>query len=139
MVDVEVFARKVAMIRDAVARIREVVPDTLEAFLVDRDARDIVALNLFVALQETIALATHWLADAGLMVPSTYGDVFTRLAESGVIDRGLGDRLRAAAGLRNLVAHQYGELDFGRVHAVARNELEDLLTFCRQLAERLDR
>jgi uncharacterized protein YutE (UPF0331/DUF86 family) len=138
MVDVEVFARKVAVIRDAVARIRDTVPETPEAFVADRDARDIVALNLFVALQETIALATHWLADEGLMVPSTYGDVFTTLAERGVIDRGLGERLRAAAGLRNLVAHQYGELDFARVHAVARNELEDLLTFCRQLAERVN-
>jgi uncharacterized protein YutE (UPF0331/DUF86 family) len=126
------------MIRDAVARIRNTVPETPEAFVADRDARDIVALNLFVARQETIALATHWLADEGLRVPSTYGDVFTALAERGVIDRGLGDRLRAAAGLRNLVAHQYGELDFGRVHAVARNELEDLLTFCRQLAERVN-
>jgi uncharacterized protein YutE (UPF0331/DUF86 family) len=138
MVDVEVFARKVAIIRDAVARIRDVVPDSPDAFLTDRDARDIVALNLFIALQETIALATHWIADEGLIVPSTYGDVFTTLAERGVIDRDLGERLRAAAGLRNLVAHQYGELDFRRVHAVARDEIEDLLTFCRQLAQRVN-
>lgn len=136
MVDAAILARKVAAIRDSVARIREVVPETPTAFLADRTAREVVTLNLFLALQETIGLATHWLADEGVTVPDTYGDVFSALAERGIIDAALGDRLRAAAGLRNLVAHQYGVLDFTRVHAVARAELTDLLTFCDQLAAR---
>ncbi len=137
MVDAAVLARKVSAIRDAVDRIRDVVPETTAAFLTDRTAREVVTLNLFLALQETIGLATHWLADEGVAVPDTYGDVFPTLAERGVIDAALGDRLRAAAGLRNLVAHQYGVLDFTRVHAVARAELHDLLAFCDQLAARV--
>ena len=137
MVDAAVFARKVAAIRDAVGRIREVVPETRGAFLADRTAREIVTLNLFVALQETIGLATHWLADEGVAVPDTYGDIFSALAARGVIEAALGERLRAAVGLRNLVAHQYGVLDFARVHEVARGELGDLLTFCEQLAMRI--
>lgn len=136
MVDAAVLARKVAAIRDAVGRIREMLPDTPAAFLADRTAREVVTLNLFLALQETIGLATHWLADEGVAVPDTYGDVFSTLAERGIIDLELGDRLRAAAGLRNLVAHQYGVLDFTRVYAVARTELVDLLTFCEHLAAR---
>lgn len=136
MVDAAVLARKVAAVRDAVDRIREVLPETPAALLADRTAREVVTLNLFLALQETIGLATHWLADEGVAVPDTYGDVFSTLAERGVIDGALGDRLRAAAGLRNLVAHQYGVLDFARVHAVARAELGDLLTFCDLLAAR---
>ncbi len=137
MVDAAVLARKVAAIRDAVGRIREVLPETPQAFLADRTAREVVTFNLFLALQDTIALATHWLADEGVAVPDTYGDIFSTLAGRGVIDTALGDRLRAAAGLRNLVAHQYGVLDFTRVHAVARAELDDLLTFCDELATRV--
>lgn len=134
MVDAAVVARKVATIRDAVSRIREVLPDTPAAFVADRTSREVVTLNLFVALQETIALATHWLSDEGLAVPETYGEVFPLLAARGVIEAELGDRLRAAAGLRNLLAHQYGVLDFERVYAVADANLEDLLLFCRRLA-----
>jgi uncharacterized protein YutE (UPF0331/DUF86 family) len=137
VVDAAVLAWKVAAIRDAVGRIREVLPETPQAFLADRTAREVVTFNLFLALQDTIALATHWLADEGVAVPDTYGDIFSTLAGRGVIDTALGDRLRAAAGLRNLVAHQYGVLDFTRVHAVARAELDDLLTFCDELATRV--
>lgn len=137
MVDLAVLARKIAAIRDAVERIREVLPATAAAFLADRTAREVVSLNLFLALQETIGLATHWLADDGAIVPDTYGDVFSALAERGVIDASLGERLRAAAGLRNLVAHQYGVLDFTRVHEVARVDVADLLEFCEQLSSRV--
>lgn len=137
MVDLAVLARKVAAIRDAVGRIREVLPATPDAFLADRTAREVVSLNLFVALQEAIGLATHWLADDGAMVPDTYGDVFSALAERGIIDVGLGERLRAAVGLRNLVAHQYGVRDFARVHEVARVDVANLLTFCEQLSARV--
>jgi len=134
VVDLAVLARRVAAIRDAVERIREVLPATSAAFLADRTTREVVSLNLFVALQETIGLATHWLADEGALVPETYGDAFLALADRGIIDAALGERLRAAAGLRNLVAHQYGVLDFTRVYEVARTDLDDLLRFCEQLS-----
>lgn len=55
MVDRLLLAKALADIRDAVARSREVV-----------------VLNLFVALQHGLSLATHWLADAGLDVPNGY-------------------------------------------------------------------
>ena len=51
MVDATVVAVKVAAIRDAVARIRETLPPGAGAFEADRTAREVVILNLFVALQ----------------------------------------------------------------------------------------
>lgn len=136
MVDRAVLARKIAAIRDAVARIHDVRPATAEAFVGDRTAREVVTFNLFLALQESIALATHWLADEGLEVPASYGEVFFVLGQRGVIDPTLATRLRAAAGLRNLIAHQYGVIDFHRVFAVAQDEAGDLVAFCQQLSAR---
>jgi uncharacterized protein YutE (UPF0331/DUF86 family) len=135
MVDKAVLAKKLAAIRDAVARIREVLPPSEQAFREDRTAREVVILNLFIGLQEAIALATHWLADEGWDVPQSYGEAFTALADRGVLDQGLASRLRAASGLRNLIAHQYGAVDVGRIFELASNDTEDLLSFCRQLAQ----
>lgn len=136
MVDKVILAAKVAAIRDATQRIRTVLPPTADAFLADRTSREVVTLNLFLALQESIALATHWLADEGWDVPQTHGQAFSALAERGVIDAELATRLRAAAGLRNLIAHRYAAIDFRRLFAIASEDLEDLERFCRQLAER---
>ena len=135
MVDRNVVAARIAAVRDAVERIRSLLPGDADAFRSDRTAREVVTLNLFVALQECLAIATHWLADAGWQVPQTYGDAFRTLAEHGVIDSDLAARLAAAAGLRNLIAHRYGVLDARRLHEIAGSGLDDLLDFARAMAE----
>jgi uncharacterized protein YutE (UPF0331/DUF86 family) len=136
MVDRQILAEKIASVREAVARIREVLPAERDAFLADRTVREVVILNLFVALQDCMSLAAHWLSDAGLDVPQSYAQVFLRLGERGILGPDLAERLAAASGLRNLVAHRYGVLDWSRVHEIASTQLDDLLAFCEALARR---
>lgn len=138
MVDRALLAFKLAAIRDAVTRVREVLPRSADELRHDRTAREVVTLNLFVALQEAIAVTMHWLADEGAVVPQSYADAFVALADRSVLDPDLALRLRAAAGLRNLIAHQYGVLNVERVFAIASNDLDDLREFCRQIAQRAD-
>ena len=104
MVDSVLLARRVAAVRDAVARIREVLPADAAALEADRTAREVVVLNLFVALQECLALAMHWVADEGREVPESYGATFTLLGERGVIEPELAARLAAASAPGNPIA-----------------------------------
>ena len=134
MVDRALLAAKIAAVRDAVARIREVLPASAAAFQAERTLREIVILNLFVALQECLSLAAHWLSDAGLDVPQSYAQVFSKLGERGVVPRELAERLAAASGLRNLVAHRYGVLDWHRIYEISSTQLDDLVAFCDALA-----
>jgi len=135
LVDRALLAAKVAAVRDATARVRAVLPTSAEAFIADRTIREVVTLNVFVAIQDCLDLATHWLADAGWDVPETDADVFAALAEHSVISAGLASRLAAGAAFRNIVAHQYGALDWYRVYALAASDLGDLDTFCATLAD----
>jgi uncharacterized protein YutE (UPF0331/DUF86 family) len=134
MVDSALLAARIAAVRDATDRVRAVLPASADALVADRTAREVVTLNLFVAIQGCLDLAAHWLADAGWEVPGTYADVFAALAKHAVIPHDLATRLAAAAAFRNLVAHQYGALDWRRVHALAASDLDDLDAFCAALA-----
>ncbi len=136
VVDSALLAAKIAAVRDATARVRAVLPASGDVFIADRTAREIVTLNLFVAIQACLDLAAHWLADAGWDMPATYADVFGALAQHDVIPPELATRLSAAAAFRNLVAHQYGVLDWRRVYALAGSDLGDLDVFCATLAGR---
>ncbi len=137
MIDRPVVARGIAAVLDAATRIREMLPAEPEDLAADRTSREVVVLNLFVAIQECVSLATHWLADEGRRVPATYAEVFRALAEHHVIDPGLASRMAAAAGLRNLIAHRYGDLDWERVHDIGAHHLSDLLEFCEALRRSL--
>ncbi len=135
MIDRAILAGRIAAVRDAVERIREVLPTRPEELAADRTTREIVVLNLFVALQESLSVATHWLADEGQEVPASYGGVFKALAEHSVLDADLASRMSSAAGLRNLIAHRYAALDLARVHEIASHDVEDLLEFCDAIAK----
>lgn len=133
MVDRALLAKALADIRDAVARIRQVLPADAAAFARDRTAREVVVLNLFVALQLCLSMATHWLADAGLDVPTGYREALLALGDRGLLSKELALRLAAASGLRNLIAHRYGVLDWQRIHLIAATQLDDLLQFCGEI------
>lgn len=139
VVDKALLAAKIAAVADALARIRSVLSPSADVFVADRTAREVVTLNLFVAIQACLDLATHWLADEGWEVPGSYGDAFAALATHGIIDPSLAARLAGAAAFRNLIAHQYGALDWRRVHALASSGPPDLEALCASLAERAAR
>ena len=106
-------ARALAWLDDA-ERTLSLPPDQLAA---DVRARDLSLFYLFLAIQECIDLAAHWVANAGWMAPDDAGSTFDVLADHGVFDRGTADALRKAAGLRNRIAHGYALVDTSRVQA----------------------
>jgi uncharacterized protein YutE (UPF0331/DUF86 family) len=85
-----------------------------------------------------VDLATHWEADAGWEVPGTHAELFVALARHDVVPAPLATRLGAAVAFRNLVAQQYGALDWRRVHALASSDLGDVEDFCAVIARRTD-
>jgi len=87
-----------------------------EEFLADVKSRDLATFYLFLAIQECIDLAAHWVADAGWKVPDEAGAAFDLLAEHGELDRDLAVALRGTVGLRNRIAHGYASVDHQRVH-----------------------
>ena len=91
----------------------------IEVFLSDARSRDLSLFYLFLAIQECIDLAAHWVADEAWGEPDDAGSAFDVLADRGVIDRDTATALRAAAGLRNRIAHGYALLDYRRVHQEA--------------------
>jgi uncharacterized protein YutE (UPF0331/DUF86 family) len=100
-----------------------------EDFVADRSGRDLALFYLFLAIQECIDLAAHWVADEGWMPPDDAGSTFDVLADHGVITRPTADALRGAAGLRNRIAHGYAMVDYRRVQQEARPGLPALRAF----------
>lgn len=118
-------ARATAWLADA-ARLFDQGPDAFVGAIKDRD---LAMFYLFLAIQECIDLAAHWVADAGWAPPDDAGSTFDVLAERGAIDPTLSDRLRQASGLRNRIAHGYAMLDYRRVQVEAQAAIPGLRVF----------
>jgi uncharacterized protein YutE (UPF0331/DUF86 family) len=105
-----------------------------DEFLSDLKGRDLALFYLFLAIQECIDLAAHWVADEGWMAPDDAGSAFDVLADREVIEPVTAGVLRSAAGLRNRIAHGYAMLDYRRVRAEAREGLPALRRFLDAIA-----
>lgn len=119
MVRADVVERKIARATAWLDSSERAYARPVDELRADEAARDLAAFHLFLAIQEAIDLAAHWVADAGWTPPHDVGSTFDTLAAHDVIKRDLGDQLRAIVRVRNRIAHGYASVDHDRIHAEA--------------------
>ena len=105
-----------------------------ETYVAANKDRDLAIFYLFLAIQECVDLAAHWVADAGWGSPDDAGSTFDVLAEHHAIGMDLADTLRQATGLRNRIAHGYAMLDYRRVRVEAQDVIPALRAFLEAVA-----
>lgn len=136
MLDKRLLETKLGRLLARIERARMKLPVSREDFESSADLQEIVSFNLLLAMQEALDLAAHWIADAGWEVPTTAREHFEILASHGVVPRDLARDLALCAGARNLIAHAYGTLDFGRLYVEAPTALQTLERFAAVLAQK---
>jgi uncharacterized protein YutE (UPF0331/DUF86 family) len=134
MVRPEVAAARVARAQAWLSDAESLLAAPPDEFVADRKGRDLALFYLFLAIQECIDLGAHWVADEGWAPPDDAGSTFDVLADRGVIARPVADGLRAAAGLRNRIAHGYAMLDYRRVQEESRAGIRPVRLFLEAVA-----
>ena len=129
MVKRDVVANKVGRARAWLNDGESLLERPPEEFRTDVKGRDLALFYLFLAIQECIDLAAHWVADEGWGEPDDASSAFDLLADRNVITRESATALRAATGLRNRIAHGYALLDYDRVHHEAREGIPSIRMF----------
>ncbi len=129
MVSVNIIKKKINAIQFNLGRISKYTSLSLEEFSKGDDVKDIVAHNLFLALQNMIDIGTHIIADANWDEPNFLSEIPEILAKERVIAVESVKPLKAMIGLRNLIAHEYGDLDFTIIYRIVQEDLGDLNRF----------
>ncbi|NLM96953.1 MAG: DUF86 domain-containing protein [Halanaerobiaceae bacterium] len=129
MVNVEVIKQRLDKLSGALKKIERYKEISLEDFLQDDIIQDVVEYNLFIAINMMIDIATHIVVDNNLGSPETFGDAFSILHK----EKLLGDQelkiYRSMVGLRNILAHEYLEIDKKIIYGIIKNNLNDIKKF----------
>lgn len=134
MTDVGLILHKLQRLREQLALVRSRRPDSADVLMNDLLLRDALALALLVAVQESIDIAYHVVADEGWGIPDSQAAAFELLAEHGVMDRALALALGGVARLRNRIAHGYAAIDHARIWAELPAGLDHLEAFVQRVA-----
>lgn len=128
-----VVERKIESLRKCITRVEQRCPATLEELITDLDAQDVLVLNLTRSVQLCVDISMHILSTLNRPIPDTMGQAFTELAAASVIDKELADDMCKAVGFRNIAVHNYEEINWAIVFAIARNKLDNFKQFVTQI------
>ena len=121
----EALAERIALLRSTVARLRVASSRNLD---LDWD-QWALERGMQIAAQSLFDVGNHVLAGAFGVRPKEYAEVPPELARRGVISRELASRLAGLAGFRNLLVHEYAEVDPAKVRELLRTRLDDFREF----------
>jgi uncharacterized protein YutE (UPF0331/DUF86 family) len=108
------------------------------AFEQDHLKQDAIAVNLQRAAEQVIDLANHVIKKKKLGLPKESRESFDMLADAGVIPRELADKLKGMVGFRNILVHQYEDLDLGIMVDVIEHHLDDLVDFTNYVVRHME-
>lgn len=97
--------------------------------------QDAIAVNLQRAAEQIIDLANHVIKQKKLGLPKESRESFDILSKAGVIPGELADKLKGMVGFRNVLVHQYEDLDVKIMVDVIEHHLGDLVDFTNHVLE----
>jgi uncharacterized protein YutE (UPF0331/DUF86 family) len=138
VVDRYVVQARIAKIREYVALLRQIRSMTDER----RFASDPLTYGngeryLQLAIQSVLDISNHVVADLGLGLPADSKELFVVLAKRKIVSTRLAKKLTSMAGFRNLLVHEYLEIDRHRVYQVLRDDLGDFEKFIKAVSKLL--
>jgi uncharacterized protein YutE (UPF0331/DUF86 family) len=99
--------------------------------------QDAIAANLQRAAEQTIDLANHIIRKEKLGLPKDSRDSFEILVTAGIIPSVLAAKLKGMVGFRNILVHDYRELDLYIMKDVIEYRLDDLIRFTKDVPDHL--
>jgi uncharacterized protein YutE (UPF0331/DUF86 family) len=102
---------------------------TLEAYKSDWKTQRIVERTLQMMIESCADIANHVIAEGQMRIPVSYADTFRVLFENGIIGPDLFATMEKMAKFRNIVVHQYEEVDAEIVVLILKKHVGDFDQF----------
>lgn len=135
--DRDLVETKLESLRRCVERIADKTPPSVDQLVRDPDLQDIIALNLQRAVQLSVDIAAHLIAETDAVPPTTMAENFEVLRKLQIIDSLLAERLTKAVGFRNIAVHSYQAINWNIAYQICRHHLDDFRQFAKAVAHQL--
>ena len=129
MVDPDVLARRILVLSETLGELDRSGGADAGELRKNAMLRAAVERWLQLAIESCIDMAFHIVSEREWTPPDTAAGAFRALASHGLLDAQLAERLASAAGLRNVLVHDYVSVDVGLLARAVERDLDDLRAF----------
>ena len=136
MIDRLVLTRRVEEIEKHLAKIEPFAKQKLKDFLGDPISQDVVEYNLFQIVNHLIDIVQHIAVDEDYGYPQTAYEAGHLLLEKGVFSEDDQEIFRRMVGFRNVVGHDYMNIDKKMVYSILTEGTQDIKGLVSKVAKR---
>lgn len=89
---------------------------------------------LQLAIQTVIDISNYVLAEKKIHGINEYRDILEKLGSEGIIPEELASRIAPMAGLRNILVHEYLDVNHEKLYEILHHNLDDIKSFAKHIA-----
>lgn len=134
MVDSEVITIRLQKLREYLSLLRELGEKPKKEFVSDPFIYGNGERYLQLAIQCLLDIGSHIIAEQKLGAPEEYRDIFRILGKEGVLPNKFASSIAPLAGLRNILVHDYLEIDRDALYELIQCKLGDFEAFAGYIA-----
>lgn len=139
MLDNSVILVRLARLDEYISRLKRFEDIELNKYLNDQDIQAVVERNLQLSIQVCMDIANYIIARKKMTFPSEQENIFTQLGKEGIIPQELAGRIKGMVSFRNILVHDYTEIDSKRVHRLLKKGLKDFSHFASAVVKFLEK
>ncbi|MCS7279267.1 MAG: DUF86 domain-containing protein [Thermodesulfobacteriaceae bacterium] len=138
MVSEKVIRKLLERLETSLKRLNSKKEISKEVFINNWEVHGAIIREFQIAIQSMIDIGTHLIAEMGWETPDYYKEVANILQKHGVISKEYAEIFKKIIAFRNILVHEYLELDLELVYDRLKN-LEDIKRFANFVEEFLER
>lgn len=135
MVKANIIHLRLNKLDEYLAILQELQQYTFEEFVAEPERYGSAERFLHLAIESCTDMGNHVIADENLGVVTSYRDIPTILEEKGYISVELRETWIAMIGFRNILVHDYTDIDQKLVYDALKNRLGDFLKLRKVFAQ----
>ena len=138
MIDETLILRKLSELDTYRKQIEEYQGIPVAEYEADWKTQRIVERTLQLMIELCADIGNHIISEQELQVPKSYADIFEILSQSGMISNELAATMVRMAKFRNIVVHQYTEVDATIVVEILNSHIDDFIDFKKEIIHHLE-
>lgn len=129
MIDKTLILRKLAELDTYLTQIKEYQGISAEQYRQNWKDQRVIDRTFQLMIELCVDVANHIISEKALPVPTSYANTFEILEGAGLLSANLAKTMVQMARFRNILVHQYTQVDAAIVVDILRNHLNDFILF----------
>jgi uncharacterized protein YutE (UPF0331/DUF86 family) len=139
MINQDLVRRKLARLNMYLDKLKPISEFTFKEYISDFYNKTSAERLIQLIVERASDINSHVVLESGQRPPEDYTSSFVRAADAGLITRELADKLKGSGGMRNIIVHEYMDIDDRKIYGILPKAISDFREYIRQSDDFLDR